>query len=470
MLQITSETKQFRDWSATCGNDGTCWAFGFTSGNNGGWVRLALDPGPDAKPQVVFGYWPDGDAKGPARIGLTIDGRDFAAALNDASEDDAPIGQIAGDARPVIDALTQGKVMTIRGVSSQDISLHGAAAALLWIDEKQGRLDTPTALMRRGDKPASSVPVAPVLPTVAAAPAVNQSGFGDQNQTLPAALRSRTEVGDCLKESAMPAVGDMVMSARLDARTELWAVPCGSGAYNLTHNWYVTGPGGRDPRPAALVGTAGPGADPNMPDNATVNGEYDPGSRTLSAFARGARHRRLRRAADLDLDRPAVRPDAGKHHGRMRGRAVRLLACRVAHAVNDPEVLVIGAGPAGLTAATYLARFRRRTLVIDAGQPRACWIPLSHNTPGFPAGVSGPDILARMREQAEEYGAVIAPGRVEALARDGQGFIAEIDGRSLRARAVLLATGVVDHHPDLPGVEPGGATGSGPYLPDLRRL
>ena len=57
----------------------------------------------------------------------------------------------------------------------------------------------------------------------------------------------------------MPAVGDMVMSARLDARTELWAVPCGSGAYNLTHNWYVTGPGGRDPRPAALVGTAGAG-------------------------------------------------------------------------------------------------------------------------------------------------------------------------------------------------------------------
>jgi hypothetical protein len=79
----------------------------------------------------------------------------------------------------------------------------------------------------------------------------------------------------------------MVMSARLDARTELWAVPCGSGAYNLTHNWYLTGPGGRDPRPAALIGTAGPGADPNMPDNSTVNGEYDPGSRTLSSFAKG---------------------------------------------------------------------------------------------------------------------------------------------------------------------------------------
>jgi len=137
----------------------------------------------------------------------------------------------------------------------------------------------------------------------------------------------------------------------------------------------------------------------------------------------------------------------------MRGRAVRPVACRLAHAVNDPEVLIIGAGPAGLTAATYLGRFRRRTLVIDAGAPRACWIPLSHNMPGFPAGIAGTDILKRMREQAEEYDAVIAPGRVETLAHDGEGFVAEIEGRAIRARAVLLATGVVDHHPDLPGVE-----------------
>nr|WP_314122121.1 NAD(P)/FAD-dependent oxidoreductase [uncultured Brevundimonas sp.] len=137
----------------------------------------------------------------------------------------------------------------------------------------------------------------------------------------------------------------------------------------------------------------------------------------------------------------------------MRGRAVRLLACRLAHAVIDPEVLVIGAGPAGLTAATYLGRFRRSTLVVDGGAPRACWIPLSHNTPGFPAGISGPDILKRMQDQAREYGAIVAPGRVTALARDGEGFTARVGDRQVRARAVLLATGVVDHHPDLAGVE-----------------
>lgn len=122
--------------------------------------------------------------------------------------------------------------------------------------------------------------------------------------------------------------------------------------------------------------------------------------------------------------------------------------------MTDPEVLIVGAGPAGMTAAAYLARFRRRVLVVDGGEPRACWIPLSHNMPGFPAGVGGPEILARMREQAEEYGAVIEAGRVEALSREkGVGFAARLADRSITARAVLLATGVVDHHPDLPGVE-----------------
>lgn len=121
--------------------------------------------------------------------------------------------------------------------------------------------------------------------------------------------------------------------------------------------------------------------------------------------------------------------------------------------MTDPEVLVIGAGPAGLTAATYLGRFRRDALVVDGGEPRASWIPVSHNMPGFPAGISGADILKRMREQAREYGAVVTAGRVAELAKEGQGFVARIDGRSVRARAVLLATGVVDRHPDLKGVE-----------------
>ena len=120
---------------------------------------------------------------------------------------------------------------------------------------------------------------------------------------------------------------------------------------------------------------------------------------------------------------------------------------------DDPEVLIVGAGPAGLTAATYLARFLRRVLVADGSAPRACWIPVSHNMPGFPAGITGEAILSRMREQATEYGAVIEAGVVESIRPEADGFVARLNGRALRVRAVLLATGVVDNHPDLPGVE-----------------
>src|SRR3989344_2148578 len=118
-----------------------------------------------------------------------------------------------------------------------------------------------------------------------------------------------------------------------------------------------------------------------------------------------------------------------------------------------PEILVVGAGPAGLTAATYLARFRRRVLGADGGSPRSCWIPVSHNMPGFPHGITGDAILRRMTEQAQEYGAAVEPGAVGGLTRDGEGFVARLNGREVRTRAGLLATGVVDHHPDLPGVE-----------------
>lgn len=115
------------------------------------------------------------------------------------------------------------------------------------------------------------------------------------------------------------------------------------------------------------------------------------------------------------------------------------------------DALVVGAGPAGLTAATYLARFRRRIAVVDAGASRARWIPTSHNCPGFPLGVEGPRLLDRMRAQAETYGVRVRGDRVTRLLRDDEGvFTAQVrEGGHLRARFVLLGTGVVDRMPHL---------------------
>jgi thioredoxin reductase (NADPH) len=113
------------------------------------------------------------------------------------------------------------------------------------------------------------------------------------------------------------------------------------------------------------------------------------------------------------------------------------------------DAVVIGAGPAGLTAAVYLGRFRRRFVVLDGGEPRAGWIPVSHNHPGFPKGIPGVELLALLREQAERYGARIVEDRAERLEPTGDGFLVHLQEGVLRARTVLLATGVKDNEPKL---------------------
>lgn len=121
------------------------------------------------------------------------------------------------------------------------------------------------------------------------------------------------------------------------------------------------------------------------------------------------------------------------------------------------DCLVVGAGPAGLVAATYLARFRRRIAVVDAGASRARWIPTSHNCPGFPLGVSGTTLLARLREQAEEHGVVVTQGRIDWLLREAHGhggsaYVArDAAGQTWRAATVILATGIVDTLPEVEG-------------------
>lgn len=123
------------------------------------------------------------------------------------------------------------------------------------------------------------------------------------------------------------------------------------------------------------------------------------------------------------------------------------------------DCVVVGAGPAGLTAAIYLARFRRDFLVVAGGASRAARIPRSRNHPGFPCGVAGPTLLRRMRRQAERFGARILSGHVDELLPDSDGFRVEIDGQTRRARKVILATGVIDNEPAIPGVEAGVARG-----------
>jgi thioredoxin reductase (NADPH) len=116
-------------------------------------------------------------------------------------------------------------------------------------------------------------------------------------------------------------------------------------------------------------------------------------------------------------------------------------------------VIIIGAGPAGLTAAIYLGRYHRPPLLIDGGASRARWIPKSHNMLGFPQGIGGPALLSQLRTHAEQYGAQIWQDSVEVLSRDEEGFSLHLSREVVRGRYVVLATGVQDHLPQLRGAE-----------------
>lgn len=113
------------------------------------------------------------------------------------------------------------------------------------------------------------------------------------------------------------------------------------------------------------------------------------------------------------------------------------------------DCLIIGAGPAGLSAATYLTRFRRRVQVVHDDASRAALIPMSHNYPGAIDGVPGPQILQQLQAQARRYAAEIVSGHVDNLLHTDGFFTAHTGTTIVRARKVILATGVVDIEPAL---------------------
>jgi thioredoxin reductase (NADPH) len=115
------------------------------------------------------------------------------------------------------------------------------------------------------------------------------------------------------------------------------------------------------------------------------------------------------------------------------------------------DCLIVGGGPAGLTAAIYLARFHLDIMVVDAGKSRAAWIPCTRNVSGFPDGIEGTELLQRMRDQAHKYGAKIVTEQVTKLERDEKKgtFTAIWGSGEASARTVLLATGVTNRRPPM---------------------
>jgi len=116
---------------------------------------------------------------------------------------------------------------------------------------------------------------------------------------------------------------------------------------------------------------------------------------------------------------------------------------------DEHEVLVIGGGPAGLSAALYLARYDRRVALFDLGRGRSTWHQINHNYLGFPGGVPARELRERGRQQLADYPHVTClEHKIDELTRaeDGSGaFVASGQAGEWRGRAVILCTGVVDH-------------------------
>ncbi|PNU20432.1 thioredoxin-disulfide reductase [Geothermobacter hydrogeniphilus] len=117
------------------------------------------------------------------------------------------------------------------------------------------------------------------------------------------------------------------------------------------------------------------------------------------------------------------------------------------------DVVIIGGGPAGLTAGLYSSRARLKTLLIEkmimGGQVMTT--TKVENYPGFPGGIDGPDLMIRFQEHCQEFGLETTTGDVTGLRLDGEQKVLTVDGEELRARAVIITTGAEPSKLDVPG-------------------
>jgi thioredoxin reductase len=118
---------------------------------------------------------------------------------------------------------------------------------------------------------------------------------------------------------------------------------------------------------------------------------------------------------------------------------------------NSYDIVVVGGGAAGLAGAVALARSRRSVLVVDAGDPRNAPASAVHNFLTRD-GTPPEQIYAAGREELARYGGHVETGRVTALSREGNCFAVQISDRAVSARRLLVATGLRDELPDVPGL------------------
>jgi hypothetical protein len=269
-----TELKTFQDWTVGCDNGRACHAVALVPED---WpddaLTMSVRRGPEAGAQPVAAFELGADGKASA---VSADGRRLAARLVGA---DGETRVAPADTAAVIGALRSAARLQVLGADGRSlgtVSLKGASAALLYMDEQQRRTGTATALVRRGTgAPAALVPPLPVV----TAPPVSRARPAALSAAAVKALRRKhgCEIGE---------VGgpDEAESAALTAGETLLLLACGSGAYNVSYVPFVVGRGGRaeiapfDHRPGWWAEEGKP---------MLVNAGWDKARGLLSSFSKG---------------------------------------------------------------------------------------------------------------------------------------------------------------------------------------
>jgi hypothetical protein len=289
---------EFRDWLVACDNRRDCRAIGF--GNRNGTANGALvidrEAEAEAAPTLSLHLGSLGDAATEVRDGMAIE----------VTSDDAGLGRlVVGEGIAVQDeervrfailddAVGQAILGAMRGgrrlrfaVPGRDqpfeISLDGASAALLFMDDRQRRVGTVTALARRGDQPASAVPQPPPLPQppqLAADPAWQPT---PQRVTPPVRQRVLAErPADCSDQSDPP---ETTAIGRVGADLVLIQVQCRQGAYNASYHFHLWND--RTGRVTPLAFPVPEGIAGGAPPAFLTNPEFEASSLTLTHFSKG---------------------------------------------------------------------------------------------------------------------------------------------------------------------------------------
>jgi hypothetical protein len=297
--------KDFRDWHVACDNLRNCSAYGFTDDPASAWIRIERPGAPGATARIVIAA----EVEEKIRVSLAFDdpalpglpGGEVALDRTDSAFDRIVIADPAA-VDVLIASLRKAKELTVRridppGAAKSDpetsrISLSGAVAALLWIDEQQQRLGTATAFVRRGDRPVSSMPPQPEAPAVHAA---KPGPAGAQPADLPPpAIKALTAKAAAACGEGERAKHEDAYRLSRDASLHSFSCPGMSGAYNLASVFMVVP--ASQPQAAAVVkfahpagSTARTGGDntAGVPLNIAINAGFDENTLTLSTFNKG---------------------------------------------------------------------------------------------------------------------------------------------------------------------------------------